>query len=173
MITNVSRLSVAAIALLLLCLCRPAGVAANPDKESICDATADYFLAAENYAAAIRLHREFLRKHPAGALAHYHLGFAKGMAGDKTRELSEYQRAAALGLSRWDLGIALLQNGDLGAATDALRLAVRLDPSRPESHFNLGLIYERRDMLTEAEQEMLAALAPWSPSNWMPATCWA
>jgi Flp pilus assembly protein TadD len=29
---------------------------------------------------------------------------------------------------------------------------------RSESHFNLGLIYERRDMLAEAEQEMLTSL---------------
>jgi Flp pilus assembly protein TadD len=52
----------------------------------------------------------------------------------------------------------LLENGNLKAATDALRHAVGLDPSQPESHFNLGLVYERRDMLTEAEQEMRATL---------------
>lgn len=162
MIANSPRLSVAGIALLLVCLCGPAGAGTNPGEEPICDATADYFLVAENYPEAIRLHREFLRQHPASALAHYHLGFAQGMTGDKAGELSEYRRSAALGLARWDLflntGLALLESGKLEAATDALRLAVRLDPRRPESHFNLGLIYERRDMLAEAEQEILAAL---------------
>jgi hypothetical protein len=39
----------------------------------------------------------------------------------------------------------------------ALRLAVRLAPNRPEPHFNLGLVYERRGMRIEAEQEMLAS----------------
>ena len=155
-------LSVAAIALLLACLWSPAGVAANPGEEQVCNVTADYFLGAENYPEAIRLHREVLRKHPENALAHYHLGFAEGMVGDRTQELNEYRRAAALGLSSWDLflntGLALFENGSLEAATDALRLAVRLGPSHPESHFNLGLIYERRDMLAEAEQEMLASL---------------
>jgi Flp pilus assembly protein TadD len=53
--------------------------------------------------------------------------------------------------------LALLENGKLEPATDALRLAVRLDPTQPESHYNFGLIYERRDMLFEAEQEMLVA----------------
>jgi hypothetical protein len=52
------------------------------------------------------------RSHPANALAHYHLGFAYGMTGDETREINEYERATALGLSRWDLflnlGIAFL-----------------------------------------------------------------
>jgi tetratricopeptide (TPR) repeat protein len=161
-IRNSPRLSVAGIPLLLVCLCVPIGAAANPREEAICDATADHYLVGENYPEAIRVHREFLRAHPADALAHYHLGFAEGMAGDKAEELKEYQRAAALGLSRSDLflntGLALLENGKLEPATDALRLAVRLDPTQPESHYNLGLIYERRDMLAEAEQEMLVAL---------------
>ena len=157
-------LSVAPIALLLACLWSPAGAAPapNPGKEQVCNVTADYFLGAENYPEAIRLHREELRKHPENSLAHYHLGFAEGMVGDRTQELNEYRRAAALGLSSWDLflntGLALFENGSLEAATDALRLDVRLGPNRPESHFNLGLIYERRDMLAEAEQEMLASL---------------
>jgi len=155
-------LSVAAFALLLACLWSPPGVAANPGEEQVCNVTADYFLGAENYPEAIRLHRQVLRKHPENARAHYHLGFAEGMMGDRTQELNEYRRAAALGLSSWDLflntGLALFENGSLEAATDALRFAVRLGPSRPESHFNLGLIYERRDMLAEAVQEMLASL---------------
>ena len=162
MIRNGPLLSVAAIALLLWCLSSRAGIAANPSEERVCNVTADYFLGVENYPEAIRLHREVLRKHPENALAHYHLGFAEGMVGDRTQELNEYQRAAALGLSSWDLflntGLALFENGSLEAATDALRFAVRLRPNRPESHFNLGLIYERRDMLAEAVQEMLASL---------------
>jgi Flp pilus assembly protein TadD len=155
-------LSGAATALLLACLWSPAGVAANPGEEQVCEVTADYFLGTENYPEAIRLHREVLRKHPENALAHYHLGFAEGIAGDRTQELNEYRRAAALGLSSWDLflntGLALFENGSLEVATDALRLAVRLGPSRPESHYDLGLIYERRGMLSEAEQEMIASL---------------
>lgn len=162
MIINSSLLLSTAITLLFICLCGPAGLAANPSKDSICDAAADHYLVTEDYTAAIRLHREFLQKHPANALAHYHLGFAYGMTGDETQELTEYQSAAALGLSRWDLflnmGTAFLANGNLTAATDALRHAVRLDSNQPESHYNLGLVYERRDMLTEAEQEMLSTL---------------
>jgi Tfp pilus assembly protein PilF len=161
MIRTCPRLWVAAIALLLMCLFAPAGAADDPRKESICDATADHFLAAENYAEAIR-HRESLRKDPSDALAHYHLGFALGMVGDKRQELSEYLRAAALGLSRGDLfvnmGVSLLENGNLKAAMNALQHAVELDPSQPESHFNLGLVYERRNILTEAEQEMRVTL---------------
>jgi tetratricopeptide (TPR) repeat protein len=153
---------VAAISLLLACLRSPVAVAVNPAEAQICDARADYFLGTENYPEAIRLHREVLRKHPENALAHYHLGFAEGMVGDRIRELNEYRRAAALGLLSWDLflntGLAQFEDGSLESATDALRLAIRLGPSLPEPHYDLGLIYERRDMLTEAEQEMLATL---------------
>ena len=34
-----------------------------------------------------------------------------------------------------------------------------LDPRQAESHFNLGLVYERRRLLGDAEREILAALA--------------
>jgi Flp pilus assembly protein TadD len=36
--------------------------------------------------------------------------------------------------------------------------AVALGPNHPEAHFNLGLAYEGRAMLPQAEQEMHAAL---------------
>jgi Tfp pilus assembly protein PilF len=162
MIPDGSRLTSVVIALMLMWLCGPPVLAANPREQQICDATADHYLVTQDYAEAVRLHREYLQKHPANALAHYHLGFAYGMTGEGTREINEYERATALGLLRWDLflnlGIAFLVDGNLPAATDALRHAVRLDSEQPEPHYGLGLVYERRNMLTEAEQEMLTTL---------------
>jgi len=143
MATSSSLSSSIAIALLVICFCGPAGLAANPSKGPICDVTADHYLALEDYTVAIHLHREFLQKHAANALAHYHLGFAYGMTGDEMQELDEYQHAIALGLSRWDLflntGVALLASGNLPAAMGALQRAVQLDPSQPEYHYNVGL----------------------------------
>ena len=66
-------------------------------EEQVCDVRADYALGVENYPEAIRLHAEVVRKHPDNALAHYHLGFAEGMMGNKRAEVREYQAAAALG----------------------------------------------------------------------------
>ena len=84
------------------------------------------------------------------------------MMGNRTAELREYQRAAALGLRNWDLflnlGLAQLGNGDLDAATDSLRQAVFLGENHSESHFNLALVYERRGLHADAEREMLASL---------------
>jgi tetratricopeptide (TPR) repeat protein len=151
---------VGAILLLLPGIARIASAAGG--EQQVCDVCADYALGVEDYTEAIRLHAEVVRKHPEDALAHYHLGFAQGMIGNRTAELSEYQRAAALGLRNWDLflnlGLAQLENGDLDAATDSLRRAVLLGEDHSESHFNLALVYERRGMLADAERETLASL---------------
>ena len=150
----------AAVALLLLAMASIAS--AGEVQEQVCDVRADYALGIEDYPAAIRTHTELVREHPGDALAHYHLGFAEGMVGDRTAEITEYQRAEALGLRNWDLflnlGLAQLERGDLEAATDSLRQAVSLGDSHPESHFNLALVYDRRRMLADAEREMLASL---------------
>ena len=152
---------------LLLMLLTPSSLAGRKE-EQICDVPADYFLGLEDYREAILLHVDVLTKHPRNALAHYHLGFALGMLGDTISELREYQQAEALGLANWDLflnlGLVELETGDLKAATDSLRRAVRLDENRFESHFNLALVEEQRGMLAKAEQETLASLAS-SPKN--------
>jgi Flp pilus assembly protein TadD len=131
-------------------------------REQVCDVRADYFLGIEDYAEAIRRHVDVVRGHPNDALAHYHLGFALGMVGDRIAEVKEYQRAAALGLRSWDLflnlGLAELEDGDLDAATKSLQRAVLFGADHSESHFNLALVDERRGMLSDAEHETLAAL---------------
>ena len=136
-------------------------LAAKTERQ-ICDVDADYALGVEDYPKAIRLHSEIVRKFPKNALAHYHLGFAQGMMGNRTEEIREYQRAEALGMRNWDLflnlGLAQSENGDLGAATDSLHRAVLLGGEHSESHFDLALLDERRGMLADAEEETLASL---------------
>lgn len=148
--------------ILLLSLGIASSASTGEGDEQVCDVHADYALGVEDYSEAIRLHVEVLRKHPDNALAHYHLGFAEGMMGNRTTELREYQRAATLGLRGWDLflnmGLALLENGDLDAATDSLRRAVLIGENHSESHFDLALANERRSLLADAEREMLVSL---------------
>ena len=150
----------AAILLFSLGIARIAS--AGGSEQQVCDVRADYELGVEDYPEAIRLHAEVVREHPDDALAHYHLGFAEGMMGNRTAEVTEYQQAAALGLRNWDLflnlGLAQLENGDLDAATDSLRQAVLLGENHSESHFNLALVDERRGMHADAERETLASL---------------
>jgi Flp pilus assembly protein TadD len=135
---------------------------AGGGEQRVCDVGADYALGIEDYSEAIRVHVEVVGRSPYHALAHYHLGFAQGMLGNRKAEVSEYQRSAVLGLRNWDLflnlGLAQLENGELNAATDSLRQAVLLGENHSESHFNLALVYERRGILADAEREMLASL---------------
>jgi hypothetical protein len=64
MIPNRSRRPRVVIALMLMWLCGAPVLAANPREQQICDATADHYLVSEDYAEAVRLHREYLQKHP-------------------------------------------------------------------------------------------------------------
>jgi len=159
--TNPNRLAFAA-AILLLSLSATGIASAGGSKRQVCDVRADYALGVEDYTEAIRLHTRILRKYPDDALAHYHLGFAQGMIGNRMAEDREYQRAAELGLRYWDLflnmGLAQLENDQLDAATQSLRQAVLLGADHFESHFNLALVYAQRGLLADAERETLASL---------------
>jgi Flp pilus assembly protein TadD len=143
-------------------LAHAGATAGTQSSDQVCDATADYFLGAEDYREAVTTHQRVVATHPADALAHYHLGFAYGMTGDRQREIGEYREAAALGLREWDLylnlGRAQLESGELTGASRALNTAVALAPKRPEAHFNLGLDYERRGMLAAASDELETSL---------------
>src|ERR1700737_1014707 len=118
------RLLVAAIMLALLFPCATSSWAAALQEE-ICDVNADFMLGLEDYPAAISLHQKVLRAHNDNALAHYHLGFAYGMTGRTTEEISEYLAAARLGLDKWDLflnlGLAYLSENDWPKAIETLQ----------------------------------------------------
>jgi len=149
-----------AVAVTLVALPVARSAAAAPDQT--CDVAADAALGSEDYVEAIRLHKRMVAIRPDDALAHYHLGFAYGMTGQRDKELLEYRRAANLGLRQWDLyvnlGRAYLESGDYPAATEALETATTLGPAHPEAHFNLGLAYERQRIFALAEAEMRTAL---------------
>jgi tetratricopeptide (TPR) repeat protein len=149
-------------AFLLLSLAIGTSSIAGAADGQVCDVGADYSLGVEDYSEAIRRHVEVVRQHPDNAIAHYHLGFARGMAGDRTAEIREYQRAEALGLRSWDLflnkGLAQLEDGEVDAAVENMRQAVRLGGDHFESHFELARVDERIGRLVDAEHEALASL---------------
>ena len=155
-------LVIIAVVISVLSFLIPNDAVAGGIEQQVCDVSADYSLGIEDYSQAIRRHVDVVRKHPDNALAHYHLGFALGLEGDRMSEVREYQQAEALGLRSWDLflnlGLAQLENGDLDAATDSLRHAVLLGEDHSESHFNLALVDQRRGMLADAQHEILASL---------------
>jgi tetratricopeptide (TPR) repeat protein len=147
---------------LLLSLVIGTRCGASAQDAQVCDVDADYSLGVEDYSESIRRHLEVIRQHPDNAIAHYHLGFARGMVGDRAAEIGEYQHAEALGLRSWDLflnkGLAQLENGNVNAAVESVRLAVRLGGDHFEAHFELARLDERVGMLAEAEHETLKSL---------------
>lgn len=157
-----TKISTAAVALLIFCwvgVCRAGAVRAP---ERVCDITADAALTAQDYPTAIDLHRKLLRLEGNNALAHYHLGFAYGMVGQISEEIGEYREAIRLGLNTWDLfmnlGLAYYDHREVANATAALETAASLGPGHTETHFNLAVVYERENRLNEALQEIIAAL---------------
>ena len=147
-----------ASAILLLLLGIACNASAGESEQQVCDVGADYSLGIGDYSEAIRRHVDVVRKHPDNALAHYHLGFAMGMIGDRTAEITEYQRAEELGLRSWDLflnlGLAELESGELDAASDSLRSAVLLGENHSESHFTLAVVEQRRGTAGSVQQSV-------------------
>jgi tetratricopeptide (TPR) repeat protein len=155
------RLIFAAAALLMIFSAMTSSAAVTP-AGGACDITADVALEVGDYATAIRLHQSLLLTDGNNALAHYHLGFAYGMAGLTAEEIGEYRTAIALGLKKWDLflnlGLAYADRHDLEGAAAALETAVSLSPEHAETHFNLAVVYERENKLNEALKQIIAAL---------------
>jgi len=137
--------------------------AAMTAEERVCDVAADIALGLGDYPTAIGLHRRVLQSEGNNALAHYHLGFAYGIVGRTTEEISEYRAAIGLGLKNWDLflnlGLAYFDRQELEKATAAFETAVSLGPQHAETHFNLAVVYERENRLDEALKEIVASLA--------------
>lgn len=116
---------------------------------------------------AVAALREAVRLDPELPDAHYNLANLLVAQGDPAGALPEY--AAALRLSHqpapdlvYNYGNALLRTGNLPAAEQQLREAVRLMPDGTEPHLNLGTALAAQGKLTDAVREFEAAvrLAP-------------
>ncbi len=56
------------------------------------------------------------------------------------------------------LSLAFREQGDLDAAIEAGRRLILLEPDDPLSHTNLSILYQRKGMITEAEEEKAIAM---------------
>ena len=159
---RVDKRLIFAVATLVMIFSAMTSSAAVTPAAGACDVAADIALEVGDYAAAIELHQRVLLSDEGNALAHYHLGFAYGMAGLTAEEIGEYRTAIRLGLKKWDLflnlGLAWADRHELELAATALETAVLLGPEHVETHFNLAVVYEREDKLNEAFEQIIAAL---------------
>jgi len=160
--SRVDRRLIFTVAALLMIFSAMTSSAAVTPAGGACDVAADVALEVGDYATAIKLHQKILLSDGDNALAHYHLGFAYGMAGLTAEEIGEYRTAIALGLKKWDLflnlGLAYADRQDLENAAAALETAVSLGPEHAETHFNLAVVYERENKLGEGLEQIIAAL---------------
>jgi Flp pilus assembly protein TadD len=156
------KLIFAVVTLLMIFSAMTSRAAVTPGLGGTCDVAADAALEVGDYATAIKLHQKILSSDGNNALAHYHLGFAYGMAGLTAEEIREYRTAIALGLKQWDLflnlGLAYADREDLENAAAALETAVSLGPEHAETYFNLAVVYERENRLSEGLEQIIAAL---------------
>jgi tetratricopeptide (TPR) repeat protein len=161
--SQVDRRIIFAVAALLMVFSAVTSSAAMTAEQGVCDVAADIALGLGDYPTAIALHRRVLQSEGNNALAHYHLGFAYGMVGRTTEEISEYRAAIGLGLKNWDLflnlGLAYFDRQELEKATATFETAVSLGPQHAETHFNLAVVYEQENRLDEALKEIVASLA--------------
>jgi Flp pilus assembly protein TadD len=160
--SRVDKRMIFAVAALLMIFSAMNSNAAVAPIDGGCDVAADVALEVGDYATAIELHQRLLRAEGNKAIAHYHLGFAYGMAGLTAKEIREYRAAIGLGLKKWDLflnlGLAYVDRHELERAAAALETAVSLGPERAETHFNLAVVYEKENRLDEALQEIITSL---------------
>ena len=96
------------------------------------------------------------------AKALYKRGF-DAFANDRHDEaIALYEQALALDPElaiAWNgLSLAHRQKGDLSAAIEAGKRLVELEPDDALSHTNLSILYQRRGMIPEAEEEKAIAM---------------
>ena len=160
--SRIDKRLIFAVATLLMIFSAATSNAAAITDQRICDVAADGALKVGDYATAIELHKRLLRSEGDNPIAHYHLGFAYGMARLTNEEIGEYRTAIGLGLKKWDLflnlGLAYGDRQDLKDSADALKTAVSLGPEHAETHFNLAVVYERENRLGEALEQIITAL---------------
>jgi tetratricopeptide (TPR) repeat protein len=117
---------------------------------------------AASFAQPAEAERSPIRVADPEAKALYKRGF-DAFANDRHDEaISLYEKALAidpeLSIAWNGLSLAHRQKGDLAAAIEAGKRLVELEPDDALSHTNLSILYQRRGMIPEAEEEKAIAM---------------
>ena len=95
------------------------------------------------------------------ARALYKQAFQAFVQGRVEEAVAGYRQALsvdpALAIAWNGLAMALAQQGDLDGAIDAGRRLVELEPDEPLGHTSLSILYQRKGLIREAEDEKAAA----------------
>lgn len=130
-------------------------------------AAANKAMSESDFETAIALFRSALERTPDDLRTKLTLANALSRHGNAEAAITTYQQALAQAdgpepVSHYNLGILLLERGNLDDAIDSFVEAVRLAPTFTSAHFNLAAAYEQRgDMPRAAAAASKAAtLAP-------------
>lgn len=93
----------------------------------------------------------------------YYKAGVEHFAGGRTDDaIAAYREALGenenLAMAWNGLAMALAKNGDLDSAIDAAKRYVELDPEDPLAHTSLSILYQRKGMIPEAEDEKALAM---------------
>lgn len=116
----------------------------------------------EAAAPARRALAESAERGASPAHAIYRRGFDHFANGRCAEAVPLFREAIALdpGLAiAWNgLSLAFRELGDLDAAIEAGRRLIQLEPDDPLSHTNLSILYQRKGLIPEAEEEKATAM---------------
>jgi tetratricopeptide (TPR) repeat protein len=105
---------------------------------------------------AVSEFRAELDAHPANAKAKYHLAYGLLMQQQKDEAFTLFSEVVRdkpdYADAQYQLGKLLLERGDVKGAIEKLETAVRLDPTKDYSYFQLSAAYRRDGRLADAQQ---------------------
>lgn len=129
-----------------------------------CDEAIDAAVETGDWNKALVGHQQLLAKSPDNCLAMYHTGYIWGQLRDRQREINYYRKALACGYNDDDrlyfnLGMALVDTGDLENASQMFQSALAINPRGADSYFGLGMIAQAKGDSRAAEDAWLKSIS--------------
>jgi tetratricopeptide (TPR) repeat protein len=113
-----------------------------------CDPAADEAMRTGDEETGLRLHQQFVARHPDNPLAHYHLGYAFGRSGEIEAEIDHYEKAVSLGYDANDqlyfnLGMAYRELNHTDQAMTAFERVIEIDPHAVDAMLELARLRQQ------------------------------
>jgi tetratricopeptide (TPR) repeat protein len=123
----------------------------------------------KQYSCAIPAFEAALRLDPKSWETHYNLALALGLTGEQKRAASELrivvQQKPDYFAAYNVLGLALQSQGDLEAAAEQFKVALRIDPHSPLAAFNLARVFHSQEKYATEVYYLRQALASSPPKE--------